>query len=75
VAICTGFGWDSIKFLHSYFSGAMFCTCDQNCILAITEQCLLGVKAFSSAHTALPASRLGAHKKFGGNTATKDETK
>ncbi|KAK4810900.1 hypothetical protein QYF61_013308 [Mycteria americana] len=35
----------------------------------IAEQCLHSVKAFSAPHTAPPASRLGVHKKLGGDTA------
>jgi len=47
--------------------------CDQNILenigdLAIAEQCLHSVKAFSASHAALPASRLGVHKRLGGDT-------
>ena len=40
----------------------------QRCFF-IAEQCLHRVKAFSASHTALPASRLGVHKKLGGDAA------
>ena len=40
----------------------------QGC-LVIAEQCLHRVKAFSASHPTPPASRLGVHKKLGGDTA------
>ena len=36
--------------------------------LVTAEQCLHRVKAFSASHTTPPASRLGVHKKLGGDT-------
>ena len=69
------FGWDRVNFLHSGLYGAMFWICGQNSIgnnthvLAIAEQCLHSVKGFSAPHPAPPASRLGVHKKLGGDTA------
>jgi len=38
-------------------------------ILVIAEQFLNKVKAFSASHTAPPVSRMGVHKKLGGDTA------
>ena len=38
-------------------------------VLVAAEQCSHRVKAFCASHTALPASRLGVHKKMGGDTA------
>ena len=37
--------------------------------LAVAEQCLHSVKAFSVSHPAPPASRLGVGKELGGDTA------
>ena len=34
----------------------------------MAEQCLHRVKVFAASHTALPASRLGVHKKMGEDT-------
>lgn len=35
-------------------------------VLAVADQCLHRVKAFSSSYTALPLSRLGVHMELGG---------
>ena len=37
--------------------------------LAIAEQSLHSIKAFSAPHASPPESRVGVHKKFGGDTA------
>jgi len=52
----------------------MFWICDQSSIdntnvLVTAEQCLENGKAFSASRPTPPASRLGVHKKLGGDTA------
>lgn len=72
---CYGFGWDRVKFIHRGLSDAVFCIFGENNgvkkskFVAVAEQCLHRPKVFFTSHTALPARRLGEHKKPGEDTA------
>jgi len=47
----------------------VFRICAESSVLVTAEQCLHGIKAFSASYTTPPPSRLGVHKKLGGDTA------
>lgn len=67
------FGWDRVNFLHRSLYHATFWICvEKNCwyhmdILTIAEPCLHSIKAFLVSQPAPTVSRLGTHKKMGGN--------
>lgn len=65
---CTGFGWDRINFIHSSCFGAVFWICAGIRDSFVTEQDLLGVKAFPVPHPTPPERRLGMHKDLGVDT-------
>jgi len=71
VATCAGFGWDRVNFLHSSWYGATFWICADHSVddTGMFSLLLSRIKASSASRPTPPASRLGLHKKMGGDAA------
>ena len=65
--------WDAANFLHSSWYGAMFWICAENSVDNTERFLLLLSRVYAETRPFLfltpPASRLGVHKKSGGDTA------
>jgi len=71
---CTDFVWGRAYFLHNSLYGAMFWICvgnsvDNTGMFLLLLSSAYTVNTFSASHTTLSVSRLGVHKKLGGDTA------